>query len=140
MRDHADGLRAEEAPHDDPALELLADAILDGVPIDWEAARSGSGGRYLEELRALADLGAVHRSLPVPGDSTPALPGAATSDGGLGQWGPLRLLERIGEGAFGEVFRAWDTRLDREVALKLLRHHHAPEAGDETNGIAEGGL
>ena len=34
--------------------------------------------------------------------------------------GPLRLLERIGQGAFGDVYRAWDPRLDREVALKLL--------------------
>ena len=35
-------------------------------------------------------------------------------------WSHLRLVERIGRGAFGEVYRAWDTRLDREVALKLL--------------------
>jgi serine/threonine-protein kinase len=35
-------------------------------------------------------------------------------------WSHLRLVERIGQGAFGEVYRAWDTRLDREVALKLL--------------------
>jgi serine/threonine-protein kinase len=36
------------------------------------------------------------------------------------RWGQLEILERIGRGAFGEVFRARDTRLDREVALKLL--------------------
>jgi serine/threonine protein kinase len=36
-------------------------------------------------------------------------------------WGHLRLLEPIGTGAFGDVYRAFDTRLHREVALKLVR-------------------
>jgi hypothetical protein len=37
------------------------------------------------------------------------------------RWGHLDILERIGEGAYGEVFLAWDPKLSRQVALKLLR-------------------
>ena len=41
--------------------------------------------------------------------------------GGLGRWGHLELRRQIGEGAFGEVFRAHDSWLDHPVALKLLK-------------------
>src|SRR5260221_325858 len=36
------------------------------------------------------------------------------------RWGQLVLLDKVGEGAFGEVYRAWDVVLEREVALKLM--------------------
>jgi serine/threonine-protein kinase len=35
-------------------------------------------------------------------------------------WGSFKLLARVGHGSFGEVYRAWDPQLEREVALKLL--------------------
>ncbi len=37
------------------------------------------------------------------------------------KWGQFEGLERIGQGFFGEVYRAWDAMLERDVALKLYR-------------------
>jgi len=36
--------------------------------------------------------------------------------------GPYELVSLLGKGAFGEVWRARDTSLNRDVALKILRH------------------
>src|SRR5215210_5057267 len=35
-------------------------------------------------------------------------------------WGSLRIMDEIGAGAYGHVYRAWDEALAREVALKII--------------------
>jgi serine/threonine-protein kinase len=36
--------------------------------------------------------------------------------------GPYRIERRLGQGGMGEVFLAWDDRLERRVAVKRIRH------------------
>lgn len=37
--------------------------------------------------------------------------------------GRYELLERLGQGGFGVVWRAFDTRMRRQVAVKVIGHH-----------------
>jgi len=108
---------------DGDRLDELAGAILDGTPIDWDAADEAAvpaDRPFVRQLKAIAAIAEVQR-----GEE-------------LGTWGPLRLLERIGQGASGEVYRAWDPRLDREVALKLMQAREAASEERASSIIEEG--
>jgi TolB-like protein/tetratricopeptide (TPR) repeat protein len=118
-----------------PAEQLLddvADAVLDGMPIDWTAAESSAGAAgagVIRQLRLLESVARLQRGGLASATSitpAPVVPARVPE-----RWGDLRVLERIGGGAFGDVFRAWDARLDREVALKILSTRvSSPEQAD----------
>ena len=58
-------------------------------------------------------IGALAGKQNIPAEQAEAPAVAAT-------WGSFSLMARVGFGGFGEVYRAWDPHLQREVALKLL--------------------
>jgi serine/threonine protein kinase/tetratricopeptide (TPR) repeat protein len=122
--------------NNDSLLDLAA-AVADGTSVDWESAADSAiaadDPRLLAELQFIAEIVQLRRASTLSSD--PAVPGALGS-----QWGPLRIIEHVGRGTFGDVYRAWDGRLDREVALKILRHRERDEEARDSTAIEEGRL
>jgi eukaryotic-like serine/threonine-protein kinase len=138
---------------------MLAEAVADGESIDWAAAESSAVTSeqrdLIRQLHAVADLAELNRRAA----GGPSFPSAELSAGQhssnsapalieksdqarlpLKYWGPLQILEEIGSGSFGTVYKALDTRLDRMVALKLLRSIGASEPARASTVTNEGRL
>lgn len=92
-------------PTENPAVLSAASSIAEGVPVDWTrltAEDDRTTTAVLDELRVLERVS--HLSQPMPDT-----------------WGSFAILGEIGHGAYGTVYRALDSTLNLEVALKVMR-------------------
>lgn len=98
---------------DDDAL-VLAGAVADGHQPDWAAveasARTPEQRRFLSRLKAFSEIACSYQR--GARDVVPSPTG--------GTWGSLRIVEPLGRGTRGAVYRAHDPGLARDVALKLI--------------------
>jgi len=119
--------------HDEWFVEL-ASKVSDSSRVDWAAAEAKAVNRQEAELvsalKEIERVAEVHRTLR-------RAEGTLDADAPR-RWGHLELLEKIGEGASAEVFRARDTILEREVALKLFRAGYYASPEDREALMSEG--
>ena len=117
-----------------PANEAIAHAaqdVADGRAVDWVALGNGLQGtdqiEQVDCLRIIGAIAALHRSGGQAADSsqsTALIESSPASRASQGEpWGRYRLLEQVGSGSFGSVYRAWDPELEFEIAIKILHRH-----------------
>jgi eukaryotic-like serine/threonine-protein kinase len=100
----------------------LAQAVSNGERVDWDHLERQSGddeeNSVVRALHAVEEIARVHKtSMP-----TTSAADAATDRGRSDprRWRHLEIVECVGQGTFGAVYRAREEGLDREVALKLI--------------------
>jgi serine/threonine protein kinase len=106
---------------DDPLLSV-AGKISSGEPVDWKELAdqivTSDQAAVAEELRSLERYARVNERIPA-------------------SWGRFQIIELIGIGVFGAVYRAFDPNLQIEVALKITKVRETDAPIEPARGFDE---
>ncbi len=107
-------MSAPEDRHDNGKLDAIAARAADGSITASDEFPELDDDKVIDNFRRLSALKTAFSKATAAGEQgvDPEMPA---------QWGHLKLIEQLGQGSFGTVYRAFDPVLQREVALKLGR-------------------
>ena len=128
LREAATGWRDLEVPYEAARVHVLVGLACrqlgdeETAKMELDAAR-----RIFQELSAAPDVERVEQlsQTAAPVAAIPIVRREPLTLGPGSRLGPYEIVSSIGAGGMGEVFRALDTRLGREVAVKILTAAHA---------------
>jgi eukaryotic-like serine/threonine-protein kinase len=110
-----------DADDPDPLLSV-AGKISSGVPVDWKELQDQIATpdqvAIAEELRSLERYARANEEVPAC-------------------WGRFHIIEQIGVGTFGVVYRAVDPTFQIEMALKVTRPRHPELPSEQEKALNE---
>jgi tRNA A-37 threonylcarbamoyl transferase component Bud32 len=104
-------------------LDSVAASISDGARIEWEQVGQqvdATSDAVVDQLQHLERIAKFYRTADErqPDDA----PGVEKESSGPRAWAHFLVLRRLGGGSSADVYNAHDTKLQCDVALKLMRH------------------
>ncbi|HEX8798291.1 MAG TPA: protein kinase, partial [Terriglobales bacterium] len=120
-------------------IEELYHAVREGTPDERAALLAQADPELRREVESLLIETTRGEFLNRPAiRNAPHLPDGSTLTGLASGacLGPYRIESKLGEGGMGEVYRAIDTRLGREVAIKTIREQFNARFQREARAIS----